>query len=1047
MFVRVGSHHLLVLAFGMVALLALTGCGGAGGGGGSSAPTPQVNALAPASAWSGAGNTTITLTGSNFQTNSVVQWNGTALVTTYTSAEQLSATIPATLLTSAGTAQVTVSNGGVTSVATAFTVNNPSPTLASLSPASGAAGAGAIVLTVTGGATTAGGANGFVSASVVMWNNTALATTFVNTSTLKATVPASLLASANSAQISVSTPAPGGGNSSSLAFYVYSNATTTGYVDAIPWSMAWDATHQRIYASVPDLTYGGGTYSGNLIAIDPITTNVVGQQAAGSSPDQIALSPDGSFLWLGEDDTGAIQRFSLPGLTPGVQIAPLTPIPGWVNEYAESLELAPGNANTLAVVYPDYVFIYDGVTPRVNSAAAYAEVDWVQWGADATVLYGSTGGVDPDDNWAYTVDSTGIASSIQVGYNFLPFEGEIHYDAKTGLLYHDDGQVFDPVSNVLVGKFDLSHFVSDTLCVVDSDQGVVFFLGQLLEPPNQQSNFSIEAFDQKTYALLRTIEVPNSVSLQGMITSFLRWGNAGLAFGVLHPNYATTGKVGGIFLVDGTFVNPTVAADTVYSTPIQAFPALTAINPQSTAAGSSNVTLTVTGSGFESGAHVYWGSYALPTTVLSSTELQVTVPAADLTSPGNYAVSLSNGDATTVDSGTLTFSVLPSGSTIKAFNLAALGLAWDASTNLLYAGILGSDPMYPDSVVGLNPTTGQVSRAQYVMADPWIVRATSDGSYLYAASMSTSMAAQIPLPDFGAPLSWNLGHAPYGFSGGSYYAQSLETAPGAPNTTAAALSQFNVIPGQLGGITVYDGATPRPVSASSVVPWVNDLYYYLCWGADASTLYATEGDTDYHFFQLGVNSSGVTLSNSFQVSYENFGALHFDSKSGHVFDDDGNVVNPANGSLITNLGSSGLVAIDSTLNRAYVLGQTQAQKATSSYTIAVYDMTTYGQVGTIVIPNVEGYPFAMVRWGSSGLAFSTYDSYANLMNIPMGMLYLVDSSTMTTGSAQFSSVRAGGSTEGVVRTWPKQFTRGLSRSSQRHVVMRPWEHVNQLRAR
>lgn len=1043
MFVRAGSGWPLLFVFSLAVLLAFTGCGG--GGGASVAPSPQISTITPAAAWTGAGDTTISLSGSNFQASSVVQWNGSALATTYVSAEVLRATVPASQLATAGTAQVTVANGGTASAASVFSINNPSPSVASISPTSASTGSGALVLTVTGGSATAG--SGFIGASVVKWNNTALATTFVNASTLKATVPGALLASADSAQITVSTPAPGGGVSSSLAFYVYSSATTTGYVDAIPFGMAWDATHGHIYASIPNLTYGGGVYSGNLIVIDPITTSVVGQVAAGNAPDQIALSPDNSFLWLGEDDIGRVQHFSLPDLTPGVQIVSPKSEFGASAQPADSLQVAPDNANTLAVVYPDQVVIYDGTTPRANTAPGWARVDWAQWGADSTVLYGSDGEVTPDSNWVYTVDSTGISNAVEVGYNFLPFQGGIHYDRKTGLLYHDDGQVFDPASNVLVGRFNLSHFGSDTLCLVDSDQGVVFFLGQLIEPPIYQDNFSIQAFDQKTYALLRTIEVPNSVSLQGMITSFMRWGKAGLAFGVLHPNYVTTGKIGGIFLVDGSFVNPTAAADTVYATPIQPFPVLASISPQTATAGSVDVTLTVTGSGFESGAQVYWGANPLPTTVLSTTRLQATIPASRLAYAGSYPIMLSNGDAATYDSGTLAFTVTPAGSTIKALNLSALGLAWDAHTKLLYAGTLGSDAMYPDSVVGLDPNTGQVNRAQYVMSDPWIVKVTSDGSYLYTASMSTSVAAQIPLPSFGAPLSWTLGHAPFGSSGGSYFAQSLETAPGAPNTTAASLSQFNVTAGQLGGITIYDGATPRPVSASSLVPYDNDMYYYLCWGADASTLYATEGITDYHLFQLSVNSLGVTRTNSFKVNYENFGALHFDSKSGHIFDDDGNVENPADGTLITNLGSKGVVAIDSTLNRVYVLGQTKTQTL-GNYTIAVYDMTTYAQVGSITVPNVVGYPYDLERWGSSGLAFSTFAApggwyYYNLQNIPMGMLYLVDSSTMTASSAPSSS-GMGATAQGVQRTWPKNFIHSPSPTAQRQVVLRPWQHGSQI---
>ena len=61
---------------------------------------------------------------------------------------------------------------------------------------------------------------GFVSGSVINWNGTPLSTTFVNSSQLTATVPASSIAKASTASITVSSPGPGGGASNLLFFSV-----------------------------------------------------------------------------------------------------------------------------------------------------------------------------------------------------------------------------------------------------------------------------------------------------------------------------------------------------------------------------------------------------------------------------------------------------------------------------------------------------------------------------------------------------------------------------------------------------------------------------------------------------------------------------------------------------------------------------------------------------------------------------------------------------------------------------------------------------------
>jgi hypothetical protein len=79
-------------------------------------------------------------------------------------------------------------------------------------------GAPSFTLTVNGA--------GFVSASVVKWNGTALSTTLVKSSQLTATVPASNVATAGTASVTVTNPAPGGGTSNVEFFSVTGSASS-----------------------------------------------------------------------------------------------------------------------------------------------------------------------------------------------------------------------------------------------------------------------------------------------------------------------------------------------------------------------------------------------------------------------------------------------------------------------------------------------------------------------------------------------------------------------------------------------------------------------------------------------------------------------------------------------------------------------------------------------------------------------------------------------------------------------------------------------------
>src|SRR5262249_5197023 len=85
--------------------------------------------LVPTSVPPGSSGFTLRVNGSNFVNGSVVQWNGTALVTTFVSSHELTAVVNASNVATSKTALVTVVNpapGGGASQSLSFHVTNPS---------------------------------------------------------------------------------------------------------------------------------------------------------------------------------------------------------------------------------------------------------------------------------------------------------------------------------------------------------------------------------------------------------------------------------------------------------------------------------------------------------------------------------------------------------------------------------------------------------------------------------------------------------------------------------------------------------------------------------------------------------------------------------------------------------------------------------------------------------------------------------------------------------------------------------------------------------
>jgi|GEM_PF-2178340 len=142
-----------------------------------------------------------------------VLWNGQPVTTVPVSSTELQAEIPGNLV-GGQSATVSVSGGaggGASNmVPVPITTTVPAPQLAELSPKSAIPGSGQVTLTVAG--------KDFAESARVLWNGEARATTFIDSTRLQAVIPAADIASPGAARVSVSNPAPGGGESNGQLF-------------------------------------------------------------------------------------------------------------------------------------------------------------------------------------------------------------------------------------------------------------------------------------------------------------------------------------------------------------------------------------------------------------------------------------------------------------------------------------------------------------------------------------------------------------------------------------------------------------------------------------------------------------------------------------------------------------------------------------------------------------------------------------------------------------------------------------------------------------
>lgn len=304
-----------------------------------------------------------------------------------------------------------------------------------------------------------GGLN-FVASSIVRWNGSDLPTTLDRNSgggVLTAQIPASDIAAAGTAAVTVFNPAPGGGSSNSWTF-----TTTTGADN--PVSIAVDPAGKFAYVANAGCDGGAGSYV-SMYTINPTTGSLASIGPPASSQDfsagSVTVDPFGKFVYVAntgdywDDDDGSVVIYAINAMTGA--LAPVGVISG----------RCPGLCNPFSVVVePSGKFAY---VPNGDDVTIYS-ID------PTTGALTSTGGinvegfatsvaVDPTGRFAYVtapgpLGSAGNVSAYTIDSGALTSIGTIAAGTYPKAVAVDPTGKFAYVSN-LTSK-DVSMFTIDT---------------------------------------------------------------------------------------------------------------------------------------------------------------------------------------------------------------------------------------------------------------------------------------------------------------------------------------------------------------------------------------------------------------------------------------------------------------------------------------------------------------------------------------------------------------------------------------------------------
>jgi trimeric autotransporter adhesin len=388
-------------------------------------------------------------------------------------------------------------------------------------------------------------------------------------------------------------------------------------------------------------------------------------------------------------------------------------------------------------------------------------------------------------------------------------------------------------------------------------------------------------------------------------------------------------------------------------------PTAGSVSPASVVAGTNPGPIVVSGNNFMTGATVQWNGVTVPTTYLSSSQLEFQPTVAELGTAGIVELTITNPSPGTI-SNTLIFDVT-SAVTIKVLDLPANDLVWDPFAQVIYASVPSSYGVNGNSIAVINPATGAVTGFHFAGSEPAKIALSATSIYLYVGLNGNGSVQRLDLPAFTKDIDINLGVT----NGSLNFAGDVKVSPTNAHTIAVALS--NGCCGLAGPLEFFTDLTKLANSVTTVP--INELIF-----ASGTTLYGYQNDT---LSQIAVSATGGTLTTQWSGV---LGGPVIQYAAGLIYGSDGQVFNPATGlplgtyDVSSGCCNSNTVQIlpNSAINRVFAVGDTPFFNSfgITSYNLSQFTPVAVANLSEVVPAFSNSGPISnLIQWGTNGLAF------------------------------------------------------------------------------
>jgi hypothetical protein len=302
---------------------------------------------------------------------------------------------------------------------------------------------------------------------------------------------------------------------------------------------------------------------------------------------------------------------------------------------------------------------------------------------------------------------------------------------------------------------------------------------------------------------------------------------------------------------------------------------------------------------------------------------------------------------------------------------------YNAATGKLYVSVPSADANNGNTIVPVDPATGNMGAAVFVGSEPGKLALSDDNRYLYVALNGAAAVRRIDLSTGKADQQFSLGADSFL---GSYYAGDLAVAPGHPEWLAVVRSTPGYSP------AAHDVALFINGTQSPNTPAYYTLASRIAFGSDSTRLYGYNDESSgFDLYRFAVDANGITKLDDRGNIISGF-SIGISFQSGLLFAESGQIIDPEAGTLIATLSQKGAVCPDMTRNRVYIANGTVGTDG-AVYTVYAFDATRFTLIGSRSIQvavNSNTTPTVQVthltRWGANGMAFCTSDNHAVILD-------------------------------------------------------------------